>query len=81
MRNNAPINYFPPTPFSPERSPIYGEAHFYRAQAGWVLTTGLWTTGPSGKSRNAETLKPETGQILTAKDLGPSLVRQPTSGI
>jgi hypothetical protein len=35
MRNNAPINHFPPTPFSPKRSPIYGEAHFYRAQAGW----------------------------------------------
>jgi hypothetical protein len=29
MRNNAPINHFPPTPFPPKRSPIYGEAHFY----------------------------------------------------
>jgi hypothetical protein len=36
MRNNAPINHFPPTPFSPNRSPIYGEAHFYRDKAGWL---------------------------------------------
>src|ERR1039458_7843868 len=31
MRNNAPINHFPPTPFSPHRSPIYGGAHLIRA--------------------------------------------------
>jgi hypothetical protein len=31
MRNNAPINHFPPTPFSPNRSLIYGEAHFFRS--------------------------------------------------
>jgi hypothetical protein len=29
MRNNAPINHFSPTPFSPNRSPIYGEAHLF----------------------------------------------------
>jgi len=32
MRNNAPIKHFPPTPFSPNRSPIYGEAHFFAAR-------------------------------------------------
>jgi len=37
MRNPAPINYFPPTLFSPNRSPIYGEAHFFAAleDASW----------------------------------------------
>jgi hypothetical protein len=29
MRNPATINHFPPTLFSPNRSPIYGEAHFF----------------------------------------------------
>src|ERR1017187_8341122 len=29
MRNTAPINHFPPTLFSPNRSPIYGEAHLF----------------------------------------------------
>ena len=29
MRNPAPINHFPPTLFSPNRSPIYGEAHLF----------------------------------------------------
>ena len=32
MRNNAPINHFPPTLFSPNHSPIYGEAHLFSAQ-------------------------------------------------
>jgi hypothetical protein len=29
MRNPAPINHFPPTLFSPNRSPLYGEAHLF----------------------------------------------------
>src|ERR1039458_6547684 len=29
MRNHAPINHFPPTLFSPNCSPIYGEAHLF----------------------------------------------------
>jgi hypothetical protein len=44
MRNTSPINYFPPTLFSPKRSPIYEEEHFF-SQAGWVLTTRPLTTG------------------------------------
>src|ERR1035437_2009740 len=33
MRNPAPINHFPPTLFSPNRSPIYGEAHLFSQPA------------------------------------------------
>ena len=33
MRNTAPINHFPPTLFSPNRSPIYEEAHLFSQRA------------------------------------------------
>ena len=33
MRNPASINHFPPTLFSPNRSPIYGEAHLFSQPA------------------------------------------------
>ena len=33
MRNSPAINHFPPTLFSPNRSPIYGEAHLFSPPA------------------------------------------------
>ena len=39
MRNPAPSNHFPPTLFSPNRSPIYGGAHLF-SQPGSRLVTG-----------------------------------------
>src|ERR1017187_3658745 len=38
MRNPAPINHFPPTLFSPNRSPIYGEAHLFSQPALRMVT-------------------------------------------
>src|ERR1035437_7435096 len=38
MRNTAPINHFPPTLFSPNRSPIYGEAHLFSQPASRLVT-------------------------------------------
>src|ERR1017187_961252 len=38
MRTTAPINHFPPTLFSPSRSPIYGEAHFISQPASKLVT-------------------------------------------
>ena len=38
MRNNAPINHFPPTLFSPNRSPIYGEARLFSQPASRLVT-------------------------------------------
>src|ERR1035437_9876279 len=39
MRNTALINHFPPTLFSPNRSPIYGEAHFFPQPASRLVTS------------------------------------------
>jgi hypothetical protein len=33
MRNTLPINYFPPTLFLTNRSPLYGEAHLFSQPA------------------------------------------------
>jgi hypothetical protein len=38
MRNPAPINHFPPTLFSPNRSPIYEEAHLFSQPASRLVT-------------------------------------------
>jgi hypothetical protein len=38
MRNYARINHFPPTLFSPNRSPIYGEAHLFSQPASRLVT-------------------------------------------
>ena len=38
MRNSAAINHFPPTLFSPNRSPIYGKAHFFAQPASRLVT-------------------------------------------
>src|ERR1035441_9127650 len=38
MRNPTPINHFPPTLFSPNRSPIYEEAHLFSQPASRLVT-------------------------------------------
>ena len=38
MRNTAPITHFPPTLFSPTRSPIYGEARLFSQPASRLVT-------------------------------------------
>jgi hypothetical protein len=38
MRNSLPINDFPPTLFSPNRSPIYGKAHLFSQPAAELVT-------------------------------------------
>src|SRR5664279_599368 len=56
MRNPAPINHFPPTLFSPNGSPIYGEAHFFAAMSAavgsamrvWSRTVSMWAYGSGG---------------------------------
>jgi hypothetical protein len=38
MRNTTPVNHFPPTLFSRNRSPIYGEAHLFSQPALRLVT-------------------------------------------
>ncbi len=61
MRNNALVNHFPPTPFSPNRSPIYGEARsFSQPGSGTaercrreivMFSGGLFTPAADGSQR------------------------------
>jgi hypothetical protein len=48
MRNTAPINHFPPTLFSPNRSPIYGEAHFFAAMSSMLFIQVAFAAATSG---------------------------------
>src|ERR1039458_2624442 len=59
MRNSAPINHFPPTLFSPNRSAIYGGAHSYRAGVGQTEChiSSRASSRESGKSQNALALQ------------------------
>jgi hypothetical protein len=38
MRNPAPINHFPPTLFSPNRSPIYERRNYFSQPAAELVT-------------------------------------------
>ena len=73
MRNPAPINHFPPTLFSPNRSPIYGEAHLFSPQC---LRRRTWATRVvvaqlQGRVKGAALRRPKKPRPAVARRICP----------